>query len=143
MPAPAILSREPARLARCGVQKGSHHAHRRIRNRSVCCRIQEGASAGAGATLTAALRLGDDSRSANYDEELHQVRRALLDAQRAAGAIEDTDLEDYDGERFTGRLFGDGDPPHDYFHQLTTREEAGYLYGLAVGLLLGAAGVRS
>jgi hypothetical protein len=83
----------------------------------------------------AALDVHDDD--SEWDEHVRQVRRALVDAYRDIGAQVS---EDYDGDALLARV---PKKEHDELQsQLWHREEAGYVYGLAMGLALANVGGR-
>ena len=83
---------------------------------------------------TAAIDLDDDSGELHAN--LSTVRRALVNAYLANGA---TITKDYDGDALLDRLTDERD---EVLSQLSNREEAGYLYGLAVGLALTKVGAK-
>jgi hypothetical protein len=71
------------------------------------------------------------------DNPLARIRKALIDTAIEHGARVD---RDYDGDLFHARLGFDDDG--ELWTLMGFREEAGYLYGLAIGLILGRGGLR-
>ena len=71
------------------------------------------------------------------ENQWRMVRKTLVDAYRNNGASVTTD---YDGAAFMDRL--PRDAQDEFRVQIDHHQEAAYLYGLALGLLLGTGGVR-
>jgi hypothetical protein len=94
------------------------------------------ATSGVVRLAVAALDLDDDS--GEFHENLSTVRRALVDGYLAMGA---SITKDYHGDALLDRI-SDTEEREEVLSQLSTREEAGYLYGLALGLALAKGGGR-
>lgn len=90
--------------------------------------------------VNAPLDIHDDDpeneyRDCQLEKNLEQVRAALIDEYISSGG---KDSGDVTGERFADQLTEA--QASEYWGQCTNRQEAGYIYGLAVGLALAGKG---
>ena len=100
------------------------------------CALQRAARSAVGHHEQSPLDI-DEYGDGTHLKDIEAVRRALVDGEAAAGA---TVTKDYDGERFREGLSEDHDD--ECLAPVERREESGYIYGLALGILLGRGGAR-